>query len=291
MIRLFFFLCMAFGLCLNLFAQDTISILDAVANRQIDIKLEGSGNGYYGESMILKAKNLSKDELMIKVESGLKLLCREQDRQDMIVTKTKHFRIKPKEIIATPLFAMCGEIHDRSPNKRVFYTLGHMALPDVQKIAKTIEKAEQQNKIGQHALWAVTDQASKELLTEYGSNAEMLKKSISLLNQAKVAVNLNTQNKDLAVNKEKEAPKTVRTVKKPTQEAKQEPILAQQNPRDTVIIYRPAPETKTQVLASNEEDYVKIPKNVAYAGGISLALALGGLAFMAFRKPKNENLS
>jgi hypothetical protein len=68
---------------------------------------------------------------------------------------------------------MCGQLHDDLPFVQSDYNFGGMADRNVVKLAKYLDEKYLQNMVGQHALWAYTDNADFKELKKYGSIAQL----------------------------------------------------------------------------------------------------------------------
>ncbi len=86
---------------------------------------------------------------------------------------------------------MCAELHDDIPCSDVNFLYGGMADSSLIKIAAVIEKTFSQNIIGQHAVWAVANNADSGEVSRYGANANTLKLTKILLIEAGVITALN----------------------------------------------------------------------------------------------------
>lgn len=86
---------------------------------------------------------------------------------------------------------MCGQIHDDPPHIAMPYFVGDLSDSNTVKLARYFEENFIQNMIGQHALWAHTDNASKEELIKMEQIVFTLAKTINILNEAGIITTLN----------------------------------------------------------------------------------------------------
>ena len=82
---------------------------------------------------------------------------------------------------------MCGELQKNAPDIYIYYAVGEVAKEPLLRLAKAIQATEAQSKVGQYAVWAITDQATRR---ELGNNPKILQQSQELLNQANVNFNI-----------------------------------------------------------------------------------------------------
>ncbi|MCU0389565.1 MAG: hypothetical protein MUE81_00455 [Thermoflexibacter sp.] len=179
------------------FSKDTLSILDAKLYGVLSVSIRGAYNpnkiqpdltsAHYGECIDIKMKNMSDSVINVVLKCGTMLLSRDSSSQNMVVTKTLFYRLKPKEKITDRVYAMCGQLHKNSPDIYIRYDVGDLADEPLLRLAQIIEKKGEQNKIGQYAVWAVTDGATKD---DLGEDFATLAQSQSLLKEAKINMNI-----------------------------------------------------------------------------------------------------
>ncbi len=185
----------------------TVSLKEAIENKLVKTAITGSynpknyyrfddGNGvHYGRCMDVILESQLDTFIVLKLDAGYSFIPEDSSFQTMYVTKTQEFPLYPNSTIPFSTYAMCGEIHDRSPIYGVSYSLGVMADSVLQRTIAVIEREYLQNMIGQHMLWAVANNASKDELIKYGAD------SVSL---AKTATNLSANNISCSLTKETE---------------------------------------------------------------------------------------
>ena len=177
--------------------HDTISVLDAKQANKLLVSIRGAYNpnkfipevvsSHYGQCIDIKMKNITDTAFTVALTCGTMLLSKDSSTQNMVITKSLYYTLLPKQKIITRLYAMCGQLHRNSPDIYVNYELGNLAPEPLRRLALVIEKNNQQDKIGQYAVWAVTDKATKD---ELGGDDETFKQTQALLNKAKVRYNI-----------------------------------------------------------------------------------------------------
>lgn len=209
--------------------KDTLSILDAKLSRKLSVSIRGAYNpnklqpdltsAHFGQCIDIKMKNMSDSIINVVLRCGTMLLSRDSSSQNMVVTKTLFYTLRPKEKITDRVYAMCGQLHKNSPDIYIRYDVGELADEPLLRLARLIEKKDAQNKIGQYAVWAVTDNATKN---DLGEDFATLAQSQALLREAKISANiLGQQAVALA-----ETPKNISVKKQEnTKKVKEKPII------------------------------------------------------------------
>ena len=187
---------------LNVFGQ-TLDIQDAISKNTIEYSIEGSWNTldnqefldaegqYFGKCMKMKIRNKNKANCEIYIPNGLMLVCEDTTTQDMVITKPVYVSFNPRQTKTFQLYAMCSEIHDNVPNKLTKYKIGKMADKNLLAITRIIRDKFMHNVVGQGAVWAYTDKATKYDLKKYGATENSLNLTIEILDNAGVVTALN----------------------------------------------------------------------------------------------------
>jgi hypothetical protein len=177
--------------------KDTISIFDAKLNGKLAISIRGAydpnklqpdlTSAHFGECIDIKLRNMSDSVISVVLRCGTMLLSRDSSFQNMVVTKTLFYTLKPGQKLYDRVYAMCGQLHKNSPDISIRYDVGEQAEEPLLRLAKLIEKTDNQNKAGQYAVWAVTDGATKD---DLGEDFDALQQSQALLNKANIKANI-----------------------------------------------------------------------------------------------------
>jgi hypothetical protein len=131
--------------------------------------------------------------ILLKIECGTELIPFDSSFQTMIVTKTVELPLYPDQSYATRFYAMCGQIHDGAPYIESTYKVGELSDSNTVKLAKYFEKHFIQNMIGQHALWAYTDEADLKELEKYGADSLSIDLTKNILNELSLKTTLNNE--------------------------------------------------------------------------------------------------
>jgi hypothetical protein len=186
--------------------RDTISILDAKLHKKLVVSIRGSYNpnklqpdlvsAHFGECIDIRLRNMSDSVINVVLKCGTMLLSRDSSFQNMVVTKTLFYSLRPREEHYDRVYAMCGQLHKNSPDISIRYDVGEQADEPLLKLAKMIEKTNSQTKAGQYAVWAVTDGATKD---DLGEDFDALQQSQALLNKADIQVNILGKHSQAAI--------------------------------------------------------------------------------------------
>jgi hypothetical protein len=273
-----------------------MNLLDAKNNGKIQVSIRGAYNpnkaeadvesAHYGECIDIRLRNNSDSTVNLVLPSGTMLISKDSSTQDMLVTKTIYYTLKPKEKISDRIYAMCGELHKNAPDVFIYYEVGELANPHLTRLASVIEMNGAQNKAGQYAVWAVTDKAT---MHDLGEDFATLEESQRLLNRASIKFDIfaGEHSKLSHVNNDQQKqPKEAKIVVEDTQkEVDQGYTVAKQLSYQTddyvnrnALSLSNADRSMVSVLKRNE-------RNVwiyAYASGALLLLA-----FAIYRSRKN----
>lgn len=205
LLSLFLFL----GVLCNAFAQDSletkkpavIPINEAIDKGMLELKITGASDPrmfyevidqegvYYGKCMIVILKSKIDSTVVLKLDCGTLLVPADDSVQTMIVTHDAEFALYPNTTYATHFYAMCTQFHDGIPMVETPFRIGETANSNLVKLTKYIEKSLMQNMVGQHAVWAVTDQVTFKDLEKYGADSISIELTKGILD----SVNINTK--------------------------------------------------------------------------------------------------
>jgi len=185
-----------------------IPIKEAIDKGMLKVKISGSydprvfyeifdrGNGmHYGKCMAIRLMSNIDSMVLLKLNAGTLLIPNDDSVQKMLVTHDVLFPLYPRKSYWTSFYAMCSQIHNRTPTIFEGFNIGDMADSNLVKLAGYCEQSFNQNMPGQHAVWAYTDTVSFETLTEYGADSNSIKKSIEILNAVNIVTPLNNSAK------------------------------------------------------------------------------------------------
>jgi hypothetical protein len=194
---------------LNLKAQDSLSsrkpkelsIKEAIDKGMLELKISGAYDPrifyevvdkdgvHYGKCMAILLKSKIDSLVLLRLDCGTQLIPVDSSVQTMIVTQKVVFSLYPNETYATRFYAMCGQLHDDAPNIETTFRVGELADTGLVKLANYLGDNYIQNMLGQHAMWAFTDEADFEELKKYGAD------SISIAKTKEILKNLDLKTK------------------------------------------------------------------------------------------------
>ena len=161
------------------FSQDTLSdrkptelsLAEAIDKGMLDFKISGSydprifhetvdNNGvHFGKCMAIVMGSKIDSLVLLRIDCGTQLIPSDTSFQTMIATQEAIFPLYPNRIYTTRFYAMCGQLHDASPDVGTTFSVGELGDTGLVKLAHYLGDNFIQNMPGQHALWAYTDQA------------------------------------------------------------------------------------------------------------------------------------
>jgi hypothetical protein len=275
---------------------ETIKIQDALNAKKIICSITGNYNpnkpvatsdtnsSYYGKCMIIKIKNTSTMALNLEIDPGLMLMCNDTNIQDMVVTKFMLAEILPGKDVTLQLYAMCSEMHDGAPNINTRYKIGKMANKNLVSIARTINKMNMHNKIGQGAVWAYTDRATKNDLATIGATEISIRKTIEILNLSGVKTKLNRPTPKAIIQS------AVRDTAQASGSNDPKPVIKEKNAQPITINEVKNPETANQQPLN--EDQITLSIYWIYTGiGVIILLLATVVYLLARKKKKDDNVA
>src|ERR1043165_5882260 len=108
------------------FAATIMSVEDAAKKGLIKLSIKGKG-GYTGDVIEMKVQNLTGSTIALKVEAGRRLDSKNNDEQDILVTKEQEFFVNAGQPKTVNLSGMCCQAHNSAPSVKSFYTVGSLA--------------------------------------------------------------------------------------------------------------------------------------------------------------------
>lgn len=191
------------------YSQDTLnnkkptelSINEAIDKGMLELKISGAYDPrifyevvdkdgvHYGKCMAMILKSKIDSVVLLRLDCGTQLIPVDTSVQTMIVTQKAIFPLYPNETYAIRFYAMCGQLHDAAPNIETTFRIGELADTGLVKLANYLGDNYIQSMLGQHAMWAFTDQADFDELKKYGAD------SLSIAKTKEILENLNLETK------------------------------------------------------------------------------------------------
>jgi hypothetical protein len=182
-----------------------LPINEAIDKGLLELKISGASDPrifhevvdrdgvHFGKCMAIILKSNIDSLVLLKIDCGTELIPFDTTYQTMIVTKTVELPLYPNQTYATRFYAMCGQIHDDPPHIESTYIVGELSDSNTVKLVQYFEKNFIQNMIGQHALWAYTDEADFIELEKYGADSLTIALAQNILNDLSIKTTLNSE--------------------------------------------------------------------------------------------------
>jgi hypothetical protein len=197
------------------------SINEAIDKGMLDLKISGAYDPrifyevvdkdgvHYGKCMAIILKSKIDSVVLLRLDCGTQLIPVDTSVQTMIVTQKAVFPLYPNETYATRFYAMCGQLHDAAPSIQTTFRIGELADTGLVKLTDYLGDNYIQNMLGQHAMWAFTDQAGFEELKKYGADSLSIAKTKEILNNLnletkltpKLVVAQNEETNEMSINR------------------------------------------------------------------------------------------
>ncbi len=145
---------------------------------------------HYGKCLVIVLQSKIDSIVLLRLDCGTQLLPEDSSVQTMIVTHEAILALYPKQTYATRLYAMCGQLHDKAPTSMDIFKVGELADSNVVKIANYLNDNYIQSMVGQHAIWAYTDNSTFEDLKPYGADTISIAMTKGILTNLKVETKL-----------------------------------------------------------------------------------------------------
>ncbi|MEM7367841.1 MAG: hypothetical protein AAF587_04525 [Bacteroidota bacterium] len=157
---------------LHLFAQERLSLPEALARHLVQISVRGSG-GFQGECLQVAIKNLKSEIVSLDIPSGYIFASKDSAVQNLMVTASRTMTIDPYSVKRTRLFTMCTQSYNMSPRRGAEFLAGKMAEGSLLDLAQKISNRGYQNSTAQSAVWTLANGESSRHI--YGQDTSMVR--------------------------------------------------------------------------------------------------------------------
>lgn len=151
------------------------TIEQAAKNRLLTFKIRGNGS-YSGNCLKIKLNNVSRDTLIVYLECGRRLDSKNNDEQDILVTKEQKFVIPGQQTREFPLNGYCCQANNHAPAKDSDFNIGKMADSNLVALSHFCNI----NKFNEHeiqsSVWCVSN---KRPLASIPASNERLRKFVA----------------------------------------------------------------------------------------------------------------
>lgn len=144
----------------TLIAGEKISVETAAKKGLIKLVIKGKG-GYTGNVIAMNVKNLTNQNLELKVEPGRRLDSKVNSEQDVLVVKKEEIFLAANQEKNINVYGMCCQAHNSSPKKDSEFLVGKMGDSLLIKLASFIDSNKYYaSDASQDAVWAISDNYS-----------------------------------------------------------------------------------------------------------------------------------
>ncbi|MEN8614065.1 hypothetical protein ABFB09_02100 [Dehalogenimonas sp. THU2] len=122
----------------------------------LNVTVNGSGGGYYGQSLQATFNNTTGETLTIKVPIGLAMVPQNVGTQTMFTAGAEIITVPPGASQSL-IIAFCGEKHDSGPRRSDIFTPGGFATGSLLQTLQNINRSGSFGNDAQQAVWHHTD--------------------------------------------------------------------------------------------------------------------------------------
>lgn len=135
------------------------TIQECLDSNFIQVKVIGAG-GYQEECVKISVKNISSQELKIKLEPGRRLISDDSTVQDILIVKEKLFLLAVGKTFEFKGYGFCCQNHNSAPGKDSAFSIGFIENEKFVKLANVINENNFPANAIQHAIWVLSDSIS-----------------------------------------------------------------------------------------------------------------------------------
>jgi len=142
---------------------DDINIRDVMDGNVegVTVQVNGSGLGYYGDSLRASFVNTTGQPITVTVPIGMRFIPNDSSVQTMIAAGGERIMVPAGESEAL-LKAFCGEMHDSGPNSSDVFTAGERVTGDLLRTVENLNREGRFDNTGNRVVWSFTDDLSLE---------------------------------------------------------------------------------------------------------------------------------
>jgi len=133
-----------------------MSIETALKHQLISYKSVNKGS-HSGNCMDMEITNISKNKLVLKLESGRNLTSLDTNKQDILVVKEVLFVLNPAETIKKEIFGFCSQSHKSAPSTGETYAVGELKNDTIIQLTTFLSKNNYPLSAMQNAIWSLTN--------------------------------------------------------------------------------------------------------------------------------------
>jgi hypothetical protein len=154
-----FFLALVFGgmsfTCLG--AAERTTLKAAIERGQVKIVATTTGKSYKDKALKLQLTNTTRDALNITVDPALIFKPEEEGYQHLVLPAEEMLALAPGGHGEIEVRTFCGKASAMGPGSKLTYKFWKQGDSSLIKVTKYIKKNNLYDELGQHAVWAITD--------------------------------------------------------------------------------------------------------------------------------------
>lgn len=155
-----------------------ITIQDAIKTNKVKVKMQSNGNGLDEGLIDAEIQNVSMGSLNIKLPVGTKLICSEDDRQNLILVEEQILVLAANTKKSVSLKGMCIQASNSSPGEDITYSFGEVLKGDLVACAQYINDKKIFTSCGQQAIWAFSDNHDVGWISPENENEKALRQFV-----------------------------------------------------------------------------------------------------------------
>lgn len=142
----------------NTAAADDVDIRDVLDGNVegLTVQVNGSGLGYYGDSLRANFVNTTDRPIRVKIPLGLRFVPNDSGVQTMIAAGGEIVVVPPGDSESL-LKAFCGEMNDSAPGAGDVFTAGEMVGGDLLRTVENLNREGRFDSTGNSTIWSLTD--------------------------------------------------------------------------------------------------------------------------------------
>jgi hypothetical protein len=134
-----------------------MDLSEALKNKKVTMNAVNLAGRYTGKTTKLTIKNISSEELHLKIDLGIFLLPDTPGFQPMVLAGGEMLVVKPSKEGDIMVNTFCGNALFSCPDVNLHYSFGYIGSDTLIRILRFIKTNSLFDFLGQNAVWAITD--------------------------------------------------------------------------------------------------------------------------------------
>jgi hypothetical protein len=147
-------------ICLPLLASSKMVNMDlseAIKSKMVTMTAINEKGMYCGKTTKLIVKNISSNELQLKVNLGIVLMPDSMNTQPMVLSGEEMLVVQPSKEGEVLVSTFCGNAPLQCPDKDFRYSFGYVGNDTLVKLLRFIKTNSYYGYLAQYAVWAITN--------------------------------------------------------------------------------------------------------------------------------------